>query len=243
MTYVPSRRSHVCSPRSGDASRGDDQVVTLSSLREVFPGVIDDMVGASVRALSTFPVLHTAVTSAPNCLAIWMAKGADPPDAPSIRTFWPDGCLLVAKSLQRADGRHGHGRRSSNGTSAGFGASLSSTAHAYSAKAPRQVPKTSSPGLNPSRTVQSRRPSGDIDARSRGLWSAQPPHQQAGEERRPLRRRQSSGFTEAARILIRTSWSFGVGLSTSESFKTSGEPYSVQVIAFMRRCSCISTSS
>src|SRR5258708_31217446 len=41
------------------------------------------------RAVSTFLVLHTAVTSAPNDLAIWTAKVPTPPDAPSTRTLWP----------------------------------------------------------------------------------------------------------------------------------------------------------
>jgi hypothetical protein len=36
-----------------------------------------------------FLALQTAVTSAPNDLAIWTANVPTPPDAPSIRTFWP----------------------------------------------------------------------------------------------------------------------------------------------------------
>src|SRR2546422_163696 len=42
------------------------------------------------RTISTFLVLHTPVTSAPNDLAICTANVPTPPDAPLIRTFCPD---------------------------------------------------------------------------------------------------------------------------------------------------------
>ena len=52
--------------------------------------------------MSTFLVLHTPVTSAPNALAIWMANVPTPPDAPLIRTFWPGSTLPSSRSSWRA---------------------------------------------------------------------------------------------------------------------------------------------
>jgi hypothetical protein len=37
--------------------------------------------------MSTFAVLHTPVTRAPNAFAIWTAKVPTPPDAPMIKTL------------------------------------------------------------------------------------------------------------------------------------------------------------
>jgi hypothetical protein len=41
------------------------------------------------RTMSTFLVLHTPVTSAPNALAICTANVLTPPDPPLIKTFCP----------------------------------------------------------------------------------------------------------------------------------------------------------
>src|SRR5437773_11869741 len=63
------------------------------------------------RTMSTFLVLQTAVTCAPNAFAICTANVPTPPVAPLIRTRCPGLELpLVAKTLQRGRGRHGHGR-------------------------------------------------------------------------------------------------------------------------------------
>jgi len=93
--------------------RTHDQVVTLPALREIFSSVINDMSAPIDRAVSTFLVLHTAVTSAPNDLAIWTANVPTPPDAPSTRTLWPGWTrpfaaitLLVWKKGVRFDAEH-----------------------------------------------------------------------------------------------------------------------------------------
>ena len=55
----------------------------------------------SDRTRSTFRVLHTPVTSAPNGLASWTAKVPTPPEAPMIRTRLPGWTRrLVAQALQ-----------------------------------------------------------------------------------------------------------------------------------------------
>ena len=89
--------------------RRQDQIVTLPAPREIYLGVIKNMVCAKRSAVSTFLVLHTAVTSAPKALAICTANVPTPPDAPSIKNLaaWPDPSL-VAKTLQRGACRDGY---------------------------------------------------------------------------------------------------------------------------------------
>src|SRR6516225_1991902 len=70
--------------------------------------------------------------------------------------------------------------------------------HLNSAKAPLQVPKTASPALN----WVTRLP----------IATTSPATSTPG---RRLLRRQSSGLTEAARVFMRTSLSFGMGVSIS----------------------------
>ncbi len=67
--------------------RIQDQVITLSVPGEILPRVVDDVVRTDGSHQSRFLVLHTAVTSVPNALAICTAKVPTPPDAPLIRTF------------------------------------------------------------------------------------------------------------------------------------------------------------
>src|SRR6266851_2880834 len=89
------------------------------------------------RAVSTFLVLHTAVTSAPNDLAIWTANVPTPPDAPSTRTLWPGWMRPLSRRPSRAViAAIGTAAASSNELLAGFSANLSSRAHAYSANPP-----------------------------------------------------------------------------------------------------------
>jgi hypothetical protein len=62
------------------------------------------------RTMSTFVVLHTAATSAPNALASCTAKVATPPEAPMINTFWPGSTCPWSRPLQggqAGDGDHG----------------------------------------------------------------------------------------------------------------------------------------
>ncbi len=56
-----------------------DQVVLLPVLGEVFYRVIDDMICPKGAHHPRFLVLHTAVTSAPNALAICTANVPTPP--------------------------------------------------------------------------------------------------------------------------------------------------------------------
>jgi hypothetical protein len=63
----------------------EDHVVAVLAICEVVAGVVDDVIGAEGSDPSTFAVLYTPVTSAPNALAICTAKVPTPPDAPTIR--------------------------------------------------------------------------------------------------------------------------------------------------------------
>src|SRR5215212_9192253 len=99
------------------------------------------------RTMSTFVVLHTPVTYAPNVLAICTANVPTPPDAPMINTSCPDSTRPWSRRPCRA------GKPEMAITAAcskvrfsGLGASLSSRAHAYSAQEPLPMPNTSSPG-------------------------------------------------------------------------------------------------
>ena len=78
---------HADNLKSDDIRSRQDQVVLLPVLGEIFFGVVNDMVCANERTISRFLVLHTAVTSAPNALAICTANVPTPPDAPLIKTF------------------------------------------------------------------------------------------------------------------------------------------------------------
>src|SRR6266568_4889523 len=74
-------------PASGDI---EHQVEAPATPCEVLARVVDDVVGPpSESASSTFFVLHTPVTSAPNAFAICTANVPTPPDAPLMRTFCP----------------------------------------------------------------------------------------------------------------------------------------------------------
>src|SRR6266576_5319958 len=87
-------------------------------------------------------------------LAISTANVPTPPAAPLIRTFFPDEILLLSLTPPRrrpckaVNPAIGTEAACSNDTLAGLETTLESAAHAYSAKAPRVHPKTSSPGLN-----------------------------------------------------------------------------------------------
>src|SRR6266850_4295165 len=137
------------------------------------------------RAVSTFLVLHTAVTSAPNDLAIWTANVPTPPDAPSTRTLWPRWIRPLSRRPRRAViAATGTAAASSNDRLVGFAANLSSITHAYSAKAPRHTPNTSSPGLNCVYTpAHGFNLAGHINAGSCELGFAQPPDHEAHKHR------------------------------------------------------------
>src|SRR3979490_76424 len=89
------------------------------------------------RAVSTFLVLHTAVTSAPNDLAIWTANVPTPPDAPSTRTLWPGWMRPLSRRPRRAViAAIGTAAASSNELLGWHQRQLISIAHAYSANHP-----------------------------------------------------------------------------------------------------------
>ena len=65
------------------------------------------------------------------------------------------------------------------------------------------------------------------------IFGLRSPHSKRIKNGLPLMRHQSQSFTDAASTFIKTSSSLGVGVSTSLSSRTSGEPYFVKTIAFM----------
>ena len=109
-----------------------------------------------------------------------------------------------------------------------------SRAQTYSAWAPDLMPKTSSPASNlvtaaptPSTTPESSLP-------RIGRSRPQEAGEDAREERvRCARKPQSDRFTVVATIRMRISSSFGTGLSTSASRRTSGGPYLSWTTALM----------
>ena len=89
------------------------------------------------RTRSTFFVLVTPVTSAPNALAICTANVPTPPDAPLMRTFCPGWTLPSSRrSWSAVVADTPTAAACSNVRLAGFLMNWSSLARAYSAKAP-----------------------------------------------------------------------------------------------------------
>ena len=103
------------------------------------------------RTRSTFAVLHTPVTSAPNAFAICTAKLPTPPDAPMISTFSPGlDAPVVADGLQRGEPGDGDGGRLLEGEVRRLRRRACRLGRAaYSAKVPSPMPNTSSPGAKP----------------------------------------------------------------------------------------------
>src|SRR3954467_10668364 len=100
------------------------------------------------RTASSFAVLHTPVTSAPNAFAIWTAKVPTPPDAPVIRTCCPVWTRPWSRTAWRAArAETGTAAAWSKDSLAGLGASLSGRARAYSANDASPMPNTASPGV------------------------------------------------------------------------------------------------
>ena len=186
----------------------------------------------SERARSTFRVLHTAVTSAPNAFAIWTANVPTPPEAPLISTFCPAWSSPLSRSPWRAViAAIGTAAACSNVMFAGFGA-IAFFTETYSANAPVLPPKTSSPGLKSVRLAPTASTIPAKSAPTLGSFGLRQPI--CGRPtRRPFVPYHSAGFTEDARTRTSTSSSAGTGLSMSTSSRTSGVPYSWQTIAFI----------
>src|SRR5271157_2386640 len=101
------------------------------------------------RTKPAFLVLHMPVTSAPNDLAICTANVPTPPAAPLIKTFCLDRiCPLSRRPCNAVRPATDTAAACSNVTLLGFVTNADSEVQAYSAKAPRHEPNTSSPGLN-----------------------------------------------------------------------------------------------
>ena len=137
--------------------------------------------------MSTFRVLHTAVTSAPRALASWTAKVPTPPDAPLISTRWPGWTRPLSRRPWRAvRADTGTAAAFPNDSRAGLSASLASAAGTYSARVPSPVPNTASPGRKrvTSRPTAGRHLAGQVDAEPAAPGPAQP-HLRTGQPRRP----------------------------------------------------------
>src|SRR5712692_3914130 len=127
------------------------------------------------RTKSTFPVLHTPVTSAPKDLAICTANVPTPPPAPLIRTFCPGRIFPLSRrpcnAVRPATGTEA---ACSNVTLLGLVTNADSRVHTYSARAPLHAPNTSSPGFELGHLPSDRfNLAGHIASRSHP-WFAQP---------------------------------------------------------------------
>src|ERR1039457_6492176 len=112
----------------------------------------------------------------------------------------------------------------SNVTLLGFMTNAASEVHAYSAKAPRHVPNTASPGLNWVTFLPTASTWPATSAPSRVTFGLRSPAGMRTAYGVPLIKCQSYGLTEAARTFIKTSLSPAVGFSISSHLRTSGEP-------------------
>src|ERR1035438_5364851 len=185
------------------------------------------------RTMSTFLVLHTPVASAPNHLAICTASVPTPPAAPLIKTFWPGLiCPLSRRPCNAVKTATGTEAACSNVMFSGFTTNADSEVHTYSAKAPRQLPNTSSPGLNCVTFLPTASTSPATSTPSRVIFGLRSPAAMRTRYGTPLMKCQSSGLTEAARTFIRTSSSPATGFSISSHWRTAGAPYWWKTMAF-----------
>jgi hypothetical protein len=108
---------------------------------------------------------------------------------------------------------------------AGFGAKWASRAHAYSAQDPLQLPNTSSPGWNRVTFAPTASTCPATSQPRTGALGLRRPNMVRMKYGRPVMKCQTLGSTPAACTRNSTSFALGTGLSTSASFRTSGEPY------------------
>src|SRR5215471_15884910 len=178
------------------------------------------------RTISTFLVLQTPVTLAPNDLASCTANVPTPPAAPLIKTLCPGWmCPLSRRPCNAVSAAAGTEAACSNVTLAGFRTNADSEVDAYSARAPRQEPNTSSPGLNWVTFLPTASTWPATSTPGRVIFGLRTPLMMRTGYGMPLMKCQSSGLMEAARTLINTSSSPGTGLSTSLIWTTPGGPY------------------
>ena len=155
----------------------------------------------SDRTRSTFLVLQTAVTSAPNDLAICTANVPDASRAPLIRTFCPGSIRpVVAQSLQGGDPPpSGTAAASSNDRFAGFRARRAS-------RAARTRPRRRPPCRTPRRPVggpstspaDSFDPPSQIGSHVRAAWALRNPRPESARSTGPVTPYQSTGLTDDA---------------------------------------------
>src|SRR5918995_2636383 len=187
------------------------------------------------RTRSTFDVLDTPVTCAPNALAICTANDPTPPAAPITNTFCPDRTFpTLLRPWSAVNPVVGTVAASSKLRFVGLGASRLGRAVVYSANVPTPTPNTSSPTRNPVTPSPS---TSTVPATS---W----PRTRCFGERSPDTRRiaygvpvmtcQSPMNALAAPTRSNTSSLPAMGTSTSSNLSTSAEPYSSCTIAFMQ---------
>src|SRR6516162_9267814 len=166
------------------------------------------------RTISTFLVLHTPVTAAPNDLAICTANVPTPPAAPLIKTLCPFLILPLPRSpCSAVNAATGEEAACSYVTLSGFRNNVDSGAHAYSAKAPWQTqtltleacgsrihtPNTSSPGLNCVTSLPTASTWPATSTPSRVTFGLRSPVRMRPLYGLPPSKPPSSGLTEAAR--------------------------------------------
>src|SRR5271157_3774776 len=158
------------------------------------------------RTKPAFLVLHMPVTSAPNDLAICTANVPTPPAAPLIKTFCLDRiCPLSRRPCDAVRPATDTAAACSNVTLPGFVTNDDSEVRAYSAKAPRHEPNTSSPGLKLVTFLPTASTWPATSTPSRLFFGFRRPATMRTRYGKPRMKCQSSGLTEAARTLIRTS--------------------------------------
>src|SRR5271157_2785438 len=177
------------------------------------------------RTKPAFLVLHMPVTAAPDDLAICTANVPAPPAAPLIKTFCLDRiCPLSRRPCNAVRPATDTAAACSNVTLPGFVTNDDSEVRAYSAKAPRHEPNTSSPGLNWVTFLPTASTWPATSTPSRLILGLRSPVIMRRGYGVPLMKCQSSGLTEAARTFIKTSSSPAIGFSISSHLRTSGEP-------------------
>ena len=165
-------------------------------------------------------MLATAVTSAPSALAIWTANVPMPPEAPLTRTVWPARTLPWSRMAWRATRPAiGTVAACSKVRLAGFRASSSSDAAAYSAYEPVDAPKTSSPGLNRVTALPTAATCPATSVPRTPIFGLRRPYTGRAMYGSPLITAQSAGLTPAARTRTSTSWSPIRGRSTCSEFE------------------------
>src|SRR5712691_136702 len=191
------------------------------------------------RTRSTFLVLQTAVTSAPNDLAIWTANVPTPPEAPLTRTRCPLWTRPWSRSACSAVlAATGKVAASSNETPAGFRTTPPLAAMAmYSAKEPRPPPNTSSPG---SKEVTFLPVASTMPAKSVPTTTGLRPRRRCPTGERAKR---STGLADDAETRTRRPSSGTAGRSSSMTSSSPGDPGRRQTTALMVRRFAIETIS